>query len=227
MSKFSVKQSEGGADFKPLEAGTYVARCFGVVVTGTHDAEYQGRKYKRSLVRLQWELPDEMEDFGQGKLEPRVIGKKYTNSLGGGSKPSALRGHLEAWRGRPFTPEELKGFELTNLIGVPCILTVTNEAKQDGSGNYAAVAAVGKLMKGQTCPLAITKPVLYHVDELSEGSFATLPEWIQKEIQGSDEWKRKVAMAPNPSQPAQTATEYADDDDDDDDDGPPQDDIPF
>lgn len=220
-SKFAVKQSEGGGDFKPLEAGTYVARCFGVIVTGTHDAEYQGRKYKRATVRLQWELPDEMEDFGNGKPEPRVIGKKYTHSLGGGSKPSALRGHLEAWRGRPFTQEELAGFDVSKLIGVPCILTVTNEPKQDGQGHYAAVAAVGKLMKGQVCPPAITKPVLYHVDELNGGAFPSLPEWLQKEIQGSDEWK--AAMAPKPAQPAQTSPEYAHADDD----SPPQDDVPF
>lgn len=218
MSKFTVKKSEGGGDFKPLDAGTYLARCYAVIVTGTHDAEYQGRKYKRSTVRIQWELPDEKEDFGNG-LEPRAIGKTYTNSLGGGSKPSALRGHLESWRGRPFTEEEQNGFDVDKLLGVPCVLTVSHVQKQDGSGVYAAIASVGKLMKGQTCPPAITKPVLYHVSELEGGAFHALPDWLQEEIKKSDEWKAEMAKPAKHETPAVQSVDPED--------APPADDIPF
>ena len=41
---------------------------------------------------------------------------------------SELHKDLKTWRGKSFTAEELKGFDLTNILGVSCDVEVTHNA---------------------------------------------------------------------------------------------------
>ena len=184
---FIVKSNAGGTDYEPIEAGTYIGRLFMLVDLGTHETEYLGKKRDRRTVRLGWELPTELKDFGKGKLEPHVVGKTYTLSLGSKDKPSALRMDLEAWRGRPFTDEEADQFDIGKLVGVACMLTVSHKAKTSG-GIYAALTGIGKPMKGLDCPAAILPALGYQLSDRAEGCFQSLPQWIRDEIQKSKEW---------------------------------------
>jgi hypothetical protein len=67
-----------------------------------------------------------------------AIGSKFTLSL---HEKASLRKILQSWRGKAFTPEELKKFDVTTILGKPCLITVTHEPK-DGGGVYANVGAV-------------------------------------------------------------------------------------
>jgi len=105
-----------------MDAGLKRAVCCNVVDLGTHMNIHFG-KLQRS-VRLTWELSDERNSITIDDVEkdvPRLIGKKYTLSL---SKNSNLRKDLKSWRGRDFTPDELKAFDLSSLVGVACLLNV-------------------------------------------------------------------------------------------------------
>ena len=61
---------------------------------------------------------------------------------------SAIRHDLASWRGRDFTPEEMKGFELDNIVGKRCRLFIEHQTK-DGT-TYANVTKVVKAEKGDT-----------------------------------------------------------------------------
>jgi hypothetical protein len=72
-----------------------------------------------------------------GKTAPISINKEYTLSLG---KKSVLRKHLETWRGRPFTDEELKGFE----VGKKAFMDFNSMLEQSA----VSIAAQEKMLKG-------------------------------------------------------------------------------
>lgn len=207
-----VKKSDGGGNFQPIDAGVYPARCWSIVDLGTHDTEYQGKARKRRTVRITWELPTERKDYGKGELESAVVGKTYTLSLGSAEQPSALRQDLESWRGRPFTSQEEEGFDISKLLGAPCVLTVAHKAKQTGGGFYAYVNAVGKPMKGSPVPDGTLSHLLYRIADGQGGSFQLVPEWMRKEILSSDEFKAPVSQPSDHQGPSEPVSEASEDD---------------
>ena len=110
--------------YQPPNPGSYSAVCIGVIDVGTMTGPF-GSQPK---VYLQFEL---------GELNPigdrYVIGRLYTNSI---TPKAKLREHLESWRGRKFTDEELTGFDLTTILEKPCLLTVGNTRKGDRSAAF-------------------------------------------------------------------------------------------
>jgi len=105
-----------------------------------------------------------------------VIGKTYTVSL---HENANLRGDLESWRGRPFTREELDGFDISKLLGVPCMVNVTHTDKNGKT--YANIAAVTPLPKAlRENPPKASGDLLLHDDD--NNAYDSLPEWLQKKI---------------------------------------------
>jgi hypothetical protein len=81
-----------------------------------------------------WQV-DEIDPASGRRFDIRGL---YTLSL---SDKANLRKHLEAWRGRKFTPLELRGFDLENLIGVNCQIQVIHNISDDGR-TFANVQAI-------------------------------------------------------------------------------------
>lgn len=174
----SLIAKDKGGNFKPVPAGTHVAVCTMVVDMGVQPSA----RFKPSpKVYVRWELPNEQTEYttadGQKKTGPMVIGKQYTLSL---NEKANLRGDLESWRGKIFTKEELNGFNLTNILGKPCMIGVTHN--QSGDKTYANVSAVMGLSKGITAPKASGELVAYSIDEHTDAMFAKLPPWLQEAI---------------------------------------------
>jgi hypothetical protein len=132
---------------------------------------------------------------------PMAIGSKFTLSL---HEKAALRKILQSWRGRAFTPDELKKFDVTTILGKPCLITVTHSPK-DGGGVYANVGAVAKLPPGIPAPTLESEPFIYDADNLD--SFDKLRPWLQDLIKA-----QKQEDEPEPRGEPQHA--YADLDDD-------------
>jgi hypothetical protein len=195
MMAIIATDNGGGGDFKPVPQGTHVAICNMVVDLGKQRREWQGQEKIQPQVFIRWELPNERLEWtdkdGNKKEGPMVIGQTYTVSLGDRAN---LRRDLEAWRGRAFTPEELAGFDIANLIGKPCMVTVTHTEKQGRT--YANVASVSGIPKGMTKPeKPEIDPIIYDDEHLN--AWNHLPEWLQKKIdaQVKDEPQRQPAYA--------------------------------
>lgn len=125
-------------DFTPAPEGLHQAVCVDVVDQGMKQTQW-GDKHK---VQLRWQLDQADEKTGR----PFLVMASYTLSL---HKKAMLRQHLEAWRGRKFTEEELQGFDLEKLIGVNCQVQIVHNLGDEGQV-YANVQAVVPLGKGMT-----------------------------------------------------------------------------
>ena len=169
-----------GGDFKEAPTGNHVARCIRLIDLGTQHGEYQGVPNVRNQVLITWELCNEpMED---GK--PFTISHFYTNSL---NEKATMRAHLEAWRGRAFTDAECKGFDLMNVLGKPCMLTVIANDK-----GKSKVSAVGGMPKGMVAPEPVNKPSAFWIDEWDDLAYEAIPKGIKAIIEKSDEYKRRT-----------------------------------
>jgi len=102
----------------------------------------EGEKVHKVL--LYWMMSECMEDG-----RPFLVTQIYTLSL---HEKANLRKDLESWRGRPFSEEELKGFDLERLIGVPALVNVIHvKSKNDGKVR-ARLSSIMGLPKGMTAP---------------------------------------------------------------------------
>lgn len=162
--------------FENVKPGTYPARCVKIVDIGTQHGEYQGKPTVRRKNVITWELPDELRDDGK----PMIISKFYTTSLG---EKATLRRDLVNWRGREFTAAELRDFDPKNILGKPCLITVTE--KENGK---TAVSGVSGLPKGMPVAEQINPSFYFDLDDFSQDLYDQLSEGMKKLIRGSAEF---------------------------------------
>lgn len=178
--------SKGSGTYQIAPAGTHIGRCVQVIDLGTQITTFNGKEKKSRKVRIAWELPEEVTVFNPEKgEEPFMVGKEYTLSLG---DKATLRKDLQAWRGRAFTNEELEGFDLSKLLGVPCLLTIVHEMSKNSGNSYAKIAGVAKLGKNMQCQSQLTASIEYSVDQGRNDTFQSLPEWLQDKCKQCLEW---------------------------------------
>lgn len=193
-----VASSKSTTASTPAPAGSHVARCVRVIDLGTQTTDGQYGVKTQPKFMITWELPHELHVFVEEKgPEPFVVSQEFTLSLG---KKARLREMLQAWRGRPFTEDELAGFDVTKIAGVPCTLNIIHAVSEKNGNTYANIASIAPLMKGITCPPAILPVITYDVAEGRSAKFAALPEWIRNKIEACAEWKdAPVAAAATPA----------------------------
>jgi hypothetical protein len=196
----------GGGDFTPAPAGTHVARCIKLIDIGTHHGEYQGTPNVRNQVIVQWELPNETMEI-EGEQKPFVVSQFYTNSL---SEKANMRKDLEAWRGKQFATDELMGFDLMNILGKPCMLTVLHEIK-DGK-TKGKVSGVTAMPKGMQCPAQVNESFSFWIDEWNDNKFAALSEGFKRLVMESDEYK-EAFTPPGQRAAVKEAAKQTEDDD--------------
>lgn len=137
----TLKESRGGGTFQIAPAGNHLAICYQMVDLGhQYNAKYE--KYSPKVL-LGWELPGETMEDGR----PFIVSSRYTLSF---NERAILRMHLESWRGRPFSAQELAGFDLKSVLGKACMVNIVQ--KQVGDKTYANVTAVSSVPKGLTVP---------------------------------------------------------------------------
>lgn len=182
-----IATSNGSTNFEPIATGNYPARCYSMVHIGTVEETILGVTKKLNKVRITWELPTELKIFKEENGEqPCVISKEFTLSL---HEKATLRSFLKNWRGKDFTDEEAKAFDIEKLVGAPCMLNITHKTKKDGSGVYAEIGSVSAMPKGFVCPEQINQSFVFTYDDFSEEKFNTLPEFMRNKMVNSDEYK--------------------------------------
>lgn len=181
-------------DFELAPEGTHIATCYTIVDLGYQKTTYNGQEKVKPQVLIGWELTDEKMQDGR----PFVASKVYNAFF---SSKANLRKDLESWRGKKFTEEELEGFDISKLCGVPCQITITHS---DGERTYANVSAVTGLPKSVKAPDLENEKVVYSDND--DIAFQKLPEWIQKKI------KNQVTEDQESENPAPQNTDDFDDD---------------
>lgn len=194
----TVAKASSGGDFEIPAAGAVVGRCYMVADLGTQDTSFQGKPKKAHKILLSWELAETMEDG-----RPFSISSRYTLSL---FDQAILRQHLESWRGKTFTEEELAGFDVKNVLGKYCLLSVVHN--KEGDKTYANVKGIMPLPKGMEKPLPVNKDIYFDVDT---GDISTIPEWVANVVKKSDEWKARSQPAAPAKAPAGKFDDMEDD----------------
>lgn len=167
-----------------INEGTYVAVCTGVIDLGSQYNEFY--KKSREEVLIIWTLPYELIETESSGALPRQVSNNYSATISGASR---LRGALEGWRGKAFTSDELKSFDLRNILGAPCLVTVKRIVSKTGR-EYTSVDHVAPLPKGTPLPELSAEPILY--DLSSDWAFdemQKLPVWIQNRIKTSEQYR--------------------------------------
>jgi hypothetical protein len=161
----SIFVKETGGDFVRPEPGMYQAVCSNVYDLGMQPG-YQG-VITHKLVIL-WELEETIKT-GEYAGKRFTISKFYTASL---NEKANLRADLVSWRGRDFTPAELKQFDVEKVVGANCYLNIVEKAKTDGKTS-TAIAAIApfKIKEGGTEEMMTPELPRSHV-----------PAWIDKLI---------------------------------------------
>lgn len=184
-----AEKKEG--DFKQVEPGTYVARCYSMIEIGTIETEFNGEKRKAHKVAIAWELPTELETFHEERgPEPFAVSKTYTLSM---HEKSTLRKDLESWRGKGYSEEEARKFDITKLLGQPCLLSIIHQPGiKDPSKNYVAISSISRLMKGQECQPQINPTRILSFDDFNWDVFESLSDYLKDKIKASEEYQRLV-----------------------------------
>jgi hypothetical protein len=128
-----ITVSDGGS-FTPHPEGQFRAVCVDVVEMRDVATQWG----PKTMIRLVWQTEETLDS---GK--PALISSRFGASL---SDKSRLRPFIEAWRGKAFTPDELKKFDLEVLLGVNAVMQVTHVNK-DGKV-YDNISAIMRPMKG-------------------------------------------------------------------------------
>ena len=169
--------AKAGATFAPTPAGAHPAVCIDVVDLGELEVTFGGKTKKQHKIKIVWEI-EELRDDGQ----PFRPSKRYTLSL---HEKAGLRKDLESWRGRGFTDEELRGFDVEVLLGKGCMINVVHTSK-DGS-TYGNITAIMKLPKGAVAPTPDRSYVRVCDRQTTEGHGAPpVDDWSSQVITDDD-----------------------------------------
>ena len=199
---FIAKDSGGGGDFKKVPPGVYVARCFSLIDMGTQITDGQYGTKEQHKIRIGFEVFGE-DDNGvpltitlDGKEMPLTISKTYTMSL---HEKAGLRKDLAAWRSRDFTEEEAKGFDISKLLGVYCMLNVTTSENNGKSyTNIAGITPLPQALKNAK-PEAVHELIAFDLDNPDWAVFQGFHEKLQEAIKQSPEFAQAVSMADAPT----------------------------
>lgn len=134
--------AEQSGTFELPPAGAVAARCCRLLDLGSQKGEYKGKATLKRKLLLSWELGELRADGS-----PFQISRRFTFSL---DEKASLRAFLQAWRGRPFTPEELNLFDLRKLLNAPAMVNI-GHVNRDGK-DYANILSISPLPKGMTAP---------------------------------------------------------------------------
>jgi hypothetical protein len=173
----------------PVPAGTHHAVCYGIIAVGTQPSE---KFTPRQKIIVCFEIPSERITIKDQDL-PRGISKRYTLSL---NEKSSLRKDLQSWRGKPFTQEELNGFDVSKVIGSNCLISVLHSDR--AGAIYADISGISALPRQMASVRPENTPLYFNLLESIDLAKKTgntdvnwpseLPAWVQKICSQADEY---------------------------------------
>jgi len=210
-----AKESGGSSTFTPVPQGMHLARCYRVVDLGTQKSEYLGTVKHLPKVMLQFEVHGEDESgkpMVTSKGEPMTISKNFTLSL---AEKATLRKDLQTWRGRDFTADELRGFELKNVLGAWAMVSVVKATGNNGKEytNIQAILSVPPQIKKAGRPEGHNALGIFSIEEPDMTMFETFSDGLKSKIEGSPEWQdRNGNSAPKQASSDKSGFDDMDDD---------------
>ncbi|UOF76827.1 hypothetical protein [Caudoviricetes sp.] len=208
---FIASDSGGSGNYKRVPQGVFIGRCYGLIDLGTQLTNGQYGEKMQHKIQLRWELFGEDNEGNpltidvEGVQMPLTISKSYTVSL---HEKSGLRRDLAAWRGRDFSDEEAKAFDVSKLLGAYCMVNVT-ESSRDGKtySNVSGLTPLPGALKASK-PQPVHENIVFDLDKPDVGVFQSFHEKLQEAIKRTPEWSKFGKH----QQPSSTSFTPSDDD---------------
>ena len=183
---------DNGGNFERCPAGMHLARCYRIVDLGTQKSEYMGQVKYLHKITLGWEIHGTDDDGNPLNMKdgrPFAIFKNYTLSW---SEKANLRLDLQSWRGKPFSQEEMRKFDLNNVLGAWCMLNVIERQGQNGNtyANVNGVTPVPAVIKQAGLPQAVNKNELFNLQTPDWALFETFSDHLKAKITASPEFTK-------------------------------------
>lgn len=200
-----VASDSGGGNFKRVPSGVHVGRCYSLIDLGTQLSSGQYGEKLQHKIRVAWELFGEDEEGKpltidvDGKEMPMTISKSYTLSL---SEKASLRKDLQSWRGREFTDEEAKGFDISKLLGAYCMVNVTtSETNGKTYSNVANLTPLPTALKNSK-PAPVHEIVMFDLDNPDWQLFDSFHDKLKDAIKRSPEFAQASGQSVGQTAPA-------------------------
>lgn len=195
-----MKIPKTSTSFTHCPAGEHPALCKAIIDLGTHEESFKGRDVSRRKVRIEWQVPDELDDDGY----PYTVGEEYTFSR---DERANLRKMLEWWREKKFTESELDQFDIRSILERPCLLQISINAK-----GYPVIDSVDRLPKGRDVGPLVGSTLLFSLDpaEVDLALLERLPDWVVKKIKSSPEYHDILSAESEPSDHHPVTNEFED-----------------
>lgn len=172
--------------FETVPSGTQCARLIHILDLGTQHTEFQGKAKDKRQLRLTWELVDAPMSDGRNF----VIGKTVSASL----YKSSLLELVESMMGQNIEFEADGSFDMKQLLGLPCMLTVVHTVKEGKT--YANIGAISPMptIKGKKIEAeeATNHLINFGLDSFDQDTFDMIPKWVQAIIEKSPEYQDAV-----------------------------------
>jgi hypothetical protein len=181
-----------GGNYERCPSGMHLARCYRIVDLGTQKSEYMGEVKYLHKIMLGWEIhgsDDNEKALKMNDGRPFAIFKNYTLAW---SEKANLRIDLQAWRGKAFTQEEMRKFDLQNILGAWCMLNIIERQGQNGNtySNVSSVTPVPSVIKQSGLPQPINKNEMFNLQKPDMAIFETFSENLKTKIISSPEWEK-------------------------------------
>jgi hypothetical protein len=181
---FIVEDKGGAREVCP--SGNHLARCYRIVDLGTQKKEFKGTVKFLHEITLYWEIHgiDFMKDG-----RPFGIFKNYTMSW---ASLANLRIDLQAWRGKPFTDEELRRFDLKTILDQWCMLNVIENKASNGNtyANIKGITPVPKVIRDLGYPKGVNPVQIFQLDNPDMVMFEGFHDKLKEKIMQSPEWQK-------------------------------------
>jgi hypothetical protein len=172
----------------PAPSGTHVARLYQIIYLGTLPEDYMGEAKEMYKVRMVFELCNETKIFKDGEPpRPFSIGRDFTFSMG---NKANLRKFVEGMIGTALSDGEAGNFDLDELLGHACLLSVVHKEKKAG-GIAALIQGASPLVKGMDAPAQSNPSKVWDILEITDEELAALPKWLREKMQTSKEYQSR------------------------------------
>ncbi len=184
------------SEFKAIPAGTYNARCCGVVDIGTHEEEWDGKKSMKHKMIWMFSIPELMVEFERDgeKITRPMTTSVWLNKSNTFHEKSKMLKFLNGWRGKPMNDADKRFFRFNKLIGASAVIEVVNYTGKNGNMKDKIVSI--SHCKDEV-PALEDEGVYLDMDETTpedwnEGLIKDFSPKIQDWIRRSVEWQERV-----------------------------------
>ena len=196
-----VEQQQQTTNKYLAPAGTHIARCYKMIHVGERDYEYQGEPKKRNSLWVYFELPNELAVFNPEKgEEPYSVNIEYNYV---GYETAKIMKHINSWRGKALSPQEIDDFDVSTLLEQPCMLTIVHNTSAANGKTYANITSISGMPKGIECPKQVNPSYTFDYNENFDmiAMDKNIPQFLQDIIKQTPEWNAKMNEIPNALEP--------------------------